>query len=291
MTEEQSSEFEFDIDEEGYDPLEDDSFDEEEDEEFEGPEIATQTEQPPTPAQLKEMRTPEERTEDLFKAMAPRRKTLLGILAFCATPQLTADLNARIDELQQNNFSVYSPANLTTLLENAGSIQKVTKDGEPYVEGENEPEVVEVDGVEYYQTKEAPEVYWQNTDVGNAYLESDKPLARLRDLLEADEKYLSIYDQIFEIVSAEGGAKIAEINGQIDHNPLLKKPRLYAPHFVDKLEKCDAIEWKQTWQITDIGRQGQTIIAEMRQAREQEAKEREAAQANEPEAAGANETE
>ena len=49
----------------------------------------------------------------------------------------------------------------------------------------------------------------------------------------------------------------------MDDDPLVQKPRLYAPHFIDKLEKCDALEWADTWTTTEIGREGLAIVKEM----------------------------
>ena len=83
----------------------------------------------------------EERIADLLEAMAPRRTVLLGILAACAEPQPASAVNARVDELQENNFSVYSAANLCSLLEKAGAIERVTAEGAPAAAQPETPEV------------------------------------------------------------------------------------------------------------------------------------------------------
>ena len=49
----------------------------------------------------------------------------------------------------------------------------------------------------------------------------------------------------------EDGKTVKEINAQVDDDPLVQKPRLYAPHFIDKLEKCDALEWADSWKTTE----------------------------------------
>ena len=134
----------------------------------------------PTP--VVDTRPAPERIADLFSAMAPRRRTLLGMIAFCSAPQTTDALDAEVDRLQADNFSVYSPASLANLLERAGALARVTADGEPYPEGDPEPVLVEVDGVSYYEAGEAPEVCWLTTEDGAAYAEADKPLDRLTDL-------------------------------------------------------------------------------------------------------------
>ena len=164
----------------------------------------------PTP--VVDTRPASERIADLFSAMAPRRRTLLGMIAFCSAPQTTDALDAEVDRLQADNFSVYSPASLANLLERAGALARVTADGEPYPEGDPEPVLVEVDGVSYY----------------------------------------------------EAGASMPTINEAVDNDELLKSPRLYAPHFIDKLEKCDAVEWRdKSWRITEVGRAGQRIVADL----------------------------
>ena len=173
-------------------------------------------------------------------------------------------LDAEVDRLQADNFSVYSPASLANLLERAGALARVTADGEPYPEGDPEPVLVEVDGVSYYEAGEAPEVCWLATEDGAAYAEADKPLDRLTDLLSEDAKYATIYERILGLTAQESGASMPTINEAVDNDELLKSPRLYAPHFIDKLEKCDAVEWRdKSWRITEVGRAGQRIVADL----------------------------
>lgn len=216
------------------------------------------------PAPVVDTRPAPERIADLFSAMAPRRRTLLGMITFCAAPQTTDALDAEVDRLQTDNFSVYSPASLANLLERAGALARVTADGEPYPEGDPEPVLVEVDGVSYYEADEAPEVCWLATADGAAYAEADKPLDRLTNLLAEDAKYATIYERILGLTAQESGASMPTINEAVDNDELLKSPRLYAPHFIDKLEKCDAVEWRdKSWRITEVGRAGQRIVADL----------------------------
>ena len=216
------------------------------------------------PAPVVDTRPAPERIADLFSAMAPRRRTLLGMITFCAAPQTTDALDAEVDRLQTDNFSVYSPASLANLLERAGALARVTADGEPYPEGDPEPVLVEVDGVSYYEAGEAPEVCWLATEDGAAYAEADKPLDRLTNLLAEDAKYATIYERILGLTAQDAGASMPTINEAVDNDELLKSPRLYAPHFIDKLEKCDAVEWRdKSWRITEVGRAGQRIVADL----------------------------
>ena len=178
-------------------------------------------------------------------------------------PQPASAVNARVDELQENNFSVYSAANLCSLLEKAGAIERVTAEGEPAENIEAEPQTVVVDGVEYLEAREPVEIYWRITEPGRAALEADKPLERLRALLDEDAAYAPIYQRILRLCAADGGTTTPTINNAVDHDPLVQKPRFYAPHFVDRLEKCDALAWRKAWCITDIGRAGLDMLADV----------------------------
>ena len=253
----------------GFDPLGafDDDVEEDADELSEGYLGTPHTD---TPAPTVDDRPAEVRIAELFKSMAPRRKTLLGMIAFCATPQTTEALDGEVNRLQADNFSVYTPASLANLLERAGALARVTVDGAPYPDEDPEPQLVEVDGVAYYEAAEAPAVCWLATTEGTAFAEADKPLERLGELLAEDARYAPIYERLLALCSQEGGASMPTLNEAVDHDELLKKPRLYAPHFIDKLEKCDAVEWKGTWQITAVGREGARLVADLLAAAEAE---------------------
>lgn len=248
-----------------FDPLEDTG----EDEDEEGAEhtaVSAATDAPGEVAQAPaaDARTPQERIDDLFKSMAPRRKVLLGILACVSEGRKpVAEVNAEVDRLQEDNFSVYSAANLCTLLEKAGAIERVTADGQPADEVSTEPKTVVVDGVEYLEAAEPVEIFWQITDAGREKLASDNPVDRLHELLAKDEQYAVIYKRILALCAAEGGASTPSINSAVDDDPIVQKPRLYAPHFVDLLEKCDALEWRKAWYTTEIGQQGLAALADI----------------------------
>ena len=83
-------------------------------------------------------------------------------------------------------------------------------------------------------------------------------------MLSEDAKYATIYERILGLTAQESGASMPTINEAVDNDELLKSPRLYAPHFIDKLEKCDAVEWRdKSWRITEVGRAGQRIVADL----------------------------
>ena len=104
---------------------------------------------------------------------------------------------------------------------------------------------------------------YKRQEPGRAALEADKPLERLRALLDEDAAYAPIYQRILRLCAADGGTTTPTINNAVDHDPLVQKPRFYAPHFVDRLEKCDALAWRKAWCITDIGRAGLDMLADV----------------------------
>ncbi len=219
--------------------------------------------EPDAAAPATDQRTADERTADLLKAMAPRRTVLLGILSSCAEPQPVANVNALVDRLQENNFSVYTAANLCSLLEKAGALERVTADGTPADDVEAEPQVVVVDGVEYLEAAEPAEVFWVATDTGTAAVEADKPLDRLRELFEDDAVYRPIYKRVLTLCATEGGANTKALGEAVDKDPLVQKPRFYAARFIDRLEKCDALAWQKTWVTTEIGKAGLDMLADV----------------------------
>lgn len=256
-------EFDFDDD---FDPLAD-TEPSPEDEDYEetidligAPELTAQR---TPPAEVADTRPAAERIADLFGSMAPRRKILLGILSFCQTPQPVAAVNTETDRLQENNSSVYTAANLCTLLEKAGALRRVTEDGEDFSQAKVEPRVIEIDGVEYLEPGTAPEAYWVDTAEGREAFEADKPLERLAELFVTDARYLPIYKRILTLCAQEGGQTAKDLGAAVDFDPLVQTPRLYAPRFVDRLEKCDALMWAKPWVTTDIGKDGLALLSDV----------------------------
>ena len=170
-----------------------------------------------------------ERIADLFSAMAPRRRTLLGMIA---VPQTTDALDAEVDRLQADK----PPRSLANA---AGALARVTADGEP-PRGRSS----EVDGVSTTRP-EAPEAAWNTPPTS--------PSTAWTDLLSEDAKYATIYElRPYRPGERRLDADHQRGRGQRRAAELLS---LYAPHFIDKLEKCDAVEWRdKSW--PEVGRAG-----------------------------------
>lgn len=245
-----------------FDPLEDtDSADEDLDEEFSGY-IGTGEITETSEARIDD-RPAQIRIAELLERMAPRRKILLNTIAFCEEKQPVAAVNEFIDDLQAKNTSVYSAATLCSLLEQAGALLRVDATGEAAHELDVEPETVVIDGVEYLEAQEPLELFWIATPEGLEIVAADKPLERLTELFETDALYQPIYKRVLRLCNTEDGATTPAINAEVDHDPLVQEPRLYGPYFVDKLEKCDALTWEKKWVITEIGKAGLQLLADV----------------------------
>ena len=245
----------------GYDPLADSMTEEEEEDqkagEFTGvPFLSLSAPQPaPAPQPVRQEEPAPERIRKLFELFNPRRRVLAGLMRFCDVPHSSIEVAEKVIELQKHDFSVYTGANYAGLLEEAGALERTDEDGVPFRESpDRAPQVVEVDGVEFLKPGPWREVFWLATDAARDYLAADDPVARFRDLLARDAKYLDIYLRILDAADAEGGATTPQLNELVDDDPLVQNPRYYTAHFTDLLERCEAVRWEGTWVITDIGR-------------------------------------
>lgn len=202
-------------------------------------------------------RPAEERTQELFNNMSPHRRVLYGVLRAMEEPLSCDAADEVIENLRAHKFSVYSPANICTMLETAGAIDRVLEDGTPYEEYEPEPKVVIIDGVEYWEPTEAPAPYWQISDAGRAQLEQYKPEQKLAEQFEREPEFLKIYKRILTMGAEEGGKTMKQFSAAVDSDPLVAtEPRDYfVQHFVEALERCEAVVWQgSAWVTTDLGK-------------------------------------
>lgn len=197
-----------------------------------------------------------ERTKELFSYMYPHRMALFTILDAAREPRSHEEMDRLVAEIQEHKFSVYSAADLCTMLETAGALETVAEDGGPISHEKPQPKIVVIDGVEYYEPTYPPKVYWKTTEAGLEMLALDKPEERLERQLDTDKDYLSIYKQVLVMCSQEAGTTMAELSGAIDKDPLISQPqrKYFVQHFVEALERCEAIAWDgQSWHVRELG--------------------------------------
>lgn len=177
-----------------------------------------------------------------------RRPVLLAIVEWCREGCLSSELAQRVDALQQHNRSVYAPMTLCRMLERAGALELEL------------PEVAEAKedveaGVEYLEIKERVDPVWRATETGLAVCESFAQGAVFRDIvLNRDRAYLEVYRAVMEAVDERPRTKM-EIEELVDAFDVVQNPRRFGGHFIDMLERADALRWNDhAWQLTDLGR-------------------------------------
>ena len=202
-------------------------------------------------------RSAEQRVEDLFAQFATRRRVMLGLLAAAREPVRTDALQRRVEELQAHDVSVYTGYDFSTLLEEAGALQRVAADGSPFdAEAEQAPDIVEVDGVRFYRPTDGRQVFWLLTAAGRGYLEADDPAGRVAALLTREPQYGPIYERVLTRCTAEGGCATPALEALVDDDPLVQSPRRFCSYFTKALEDAGALEWVGTWRTTAAGRDG-----------------------------------
>lgn len=241
--------FAFDLeDDDEFDPLSDDGLADDEDEGLvDVPVMTEMPEQPHKPSVFAKERfaSPHEAIEELFKRNPGRKPVFLQIIEFCTEPRTTSQVAEVVAQAQEHNRSVYTPMTLCSILERSGALTSQIP--------ETADEVVEDNGMEYLEVKEAPEATWTSTDAALEVLSAHREGAGLRTLIEDEEpQYRPIYERLLRFCAEEPRMKPA-IDAIIDDDPLVQNPRRYSNHFIELLENREALAWRQGWTTTELG--------------------------------------
>lgn len=235
-------------DEDGFDPFAEGDFAEEEDDHIE--DIPTLTEMPEKIRRrgafdAQRYACAEDAIEALMKSNPGRRPVFLKIIDFCCEPRTESEVAELVNAAQASNYSVYSPATLCAMLERSGALTCEVP--------ETADEVVEDDGVEYLQIKDAPEARWTATDAGLTVVAVHRETGPLADLLAREAQYEPVYRKLLEFCSGTPRSK-AELDALIDADPLVQQPRRYSNHFIELLEGRDGMAWENgKWTLTELG--------------------------------------
>lgn len=180
-----------------------------------------------------------------------RRGVLLGIIQMCSVEGglPASQVTEGVNKLQADNLSVYSPMTLCRMLERAGGLTLEMPEVHDAEEDIDE-------GVEYLEIKEHIDPIWHATEDGKAVVEEFSHAPVFHDIvLDRDSKYLEVYRALMLALDEHPMSKV-EIDDLVDTFEIVKKPRRFGGHFVDMLERADAIVWKdRAWHLTDMGRE------------------------------------
>jgi hypothetical protein len=197
-----------------------------------------------------------DRIRELLAYMNPHRQVLLGVMRAAKEPKSNDEIKNEVDALRTNKFSVYSSANICNMLEQAGALDKVTATGEPYKSFKPQAKIVVIDGEEFWEPTEPPQVYWRLTSAGQEAVDNNDPLDRITRQLQREEEFRSIYHRVLKHTSTTDGATMAELSAAVDEDPLISNPRrFFVQHFVEALERCECISWEgRSWKTTPLGK-------------------------------------
>lgn len=191
----------------------------------------------------------------LFDHNPMRRPVMLEIINLCRDGCASSKVTEFVDEYQKDNVSVYSALTLCHMLERAGAltieVPETTKSAES-----------EEGDAEYLEITDKVDPIMTSTDaakeVADEFAEG-KEFQRI--IVEHEAVYRDVYIAVMKLASKEEGCQIKEINNVVETFPIVKKPRRFGGHFVDMLERTDAMIWKnRAWHLTDFG---QRMLAQM----------------------------
>lgn len=205
-----------------------------------------------------------ERTRELFSQMKSQKAILRGMMEAARKPCSTADMDAAVADLRDKKFSIYSTANICAMFEAAGAFERVFEDGSAY-DYEPKPNIVMVDGEEYYEPADAPVICWLATPEGLEVASVDGSLDDIRALFEKESDLLPVYKRVLTLAAADGGATMAYLSAEVDEHPLIADPRrFYVQHFTELLEAREAVAWSgSVWETTEVGRAALAELADV----------------------------
>jgi hypothetical protein len=201
---------------------------------------------------------------DALRAMCKqnpaRRPVLLNIVGLCEGGAKSSEISEAVAEWQKDNRSVYSALTLCRMLERAGALE--------FIAPETTDEVRDVaEGVTYLEIKDQVDPVWVATpEALEVRAELTNGDSFRNDVLDGKEVvYLEVYSALVDYL-ASGAKSVEEVENFVEGFAITQSPKRYGTHFLDVLERCDAIEWHaEGWGLTDLGR---NLVPELKAAAE-----------------------
>lgn len=193
-----------------------------------------------------------DRTRQLLHDMPGRRKAVLGILGFLSQAHSPEELREEVARIQAHDASSFSAGSYSSLLEEAGAIERLSPDGGTWDVQKRKPRIVEEDGRRFYQPEARLAFVWKATQAGLDVLAENDPAKLLAELVGQDGKYGPIFERILRLCD-EDGRPIEALNASVDYDPLVQDPPLKASYFVERLEGAGGLAWDGAWHTTPAG--------------------------------------
>ncbi len=262
----------------------DDDFDPLEDLRIDGEEEEPETDYlPPIPdAELSRVPEPvalsaEERIEKLIAGIPGQKFRMLHAVEFCSEPQTFSAIEASVVERFPDSVSVYGIAQLVGLLEEAGALAcevqeraaETSSDAAAGAPMAGDDSLAASGGADqarefgaavsqengYIAVTPPPSRLYTATAEGLAAVERYCGQQVVFAAIQEEERYLPIYRTILEMTSPEEGCGTKELDAVVNVDPLCAEPRRFCGYFLDRLEEAGAVQWKDAWIATDLGRE------------------------------------
>ena len=195
--------------------------------------------------------SPAERIEKLLAGIPGQQFRLLHAVAFCAEPKTMDEVVADLDAAYPSTTSVYGSAQVVQLLERDGALERIVD--EDAEEAADVAAPAEDEGAFITVTPAAPCRY-RATQAGLDAIAAHVNEGLVVEKVKEDERYLPIFQRVLELCAREGGCPTKELDQAVDGDPLCQEPRRFCGFFRGKLEETGAIEWRDAWIITELGR-------------------------------------
>lgn len=195
--------------------------------------------------------SPAERIEKLLAGIPGQQFRLLHAVAFCTEPKTMDEAVADLDAAYPTTTSVYSSAQVVQLLERDGALERIVDEG---AEGAADAAVPAEDEGDFISVTPAAPCRYRATRAGLDAIAAHVNESLVVEKIVEDERYLPIFQRVLEMTAREGGCPTKELDQAVDGDPLCQEPRRFCGFFRGKLEETGAIEWRDSWTITDLGR-------------------------------------
>ncbi len=209
------------------------------------------------PVDKAEDKSPEQMVDEIFEAMKPQRSILKAVVSLCEERKTTDEVDELIDQLSENNRSVYTGELLCDVLERNKVLNRLNEE-EELVDPENntvEPLIITgEDGQEYYQPAPERMYFYVSTAEALAWVAADDPEGRIMQRLDDEEQFKPIYKIILERAAQKDGVAMKELDQELYRAKLLRDANFFPQRFIDKLEEAEAVTWEKNWVITETGR-------------------------------------
>lgn len=190
---------------------------------------------------------PEPALRALLDHNPARRPVLLAIIDWCRDGAAASAITERVNVFQRDNRSVYAPMTLCRMLEGVGALElEMPPAATPCSD--------EAAGVEYLEVPARVDPVWRATQPALDVWADLTSGSAFRDLiLGRDSRYLDVYVAVMDAAAARGLSK-ADVEAIVDPFPSVQKPRRFGGHFIDILERADALAWHDhAWRLTPLG--------------------------------------